>query len=45
MLTFFLLQWSDPMTSYRRVIGTLGKDDDHGSENVGKKMFAFFQTY
>ena len=37
MMTFFLLQWSDPMTSYRRVIGTLSKDDDHGSENVGKK--------
>ena len=33
------------MTSYRRVIGTLSKDHDHGSEKVGKKIFAFFQTY
>ena len=43
MLTFFLLQWSDSMTSYRRVIGTLGKDDDHGSENVGKKCLRSFK--
>ena len=39
-------QESQVSLAWPRVVGTLSKDDDDGSENVGKNdhEFAFFQT-
>ena len=39
-------QESQVSMAWPRVVGTLSKDDDDGSENVGKNdhEFAFFQT-